>query len=66
MRLTVSLGMLSESRNREVAQLGVTFVLVPEGVNRQIYEKGLQDWRDAREGKTDNTFVERRKGSKRS
>jgi magnesium-dependent phosphatase 1 len=33
-----------ESRNREVAQLGVTFVLVPQGVTRSVFEKGLQDW----------------------
>lgn len=62
----------SESRNREVASLGVTFVLVPEGVNRRIFEKGLADWRAAREkaerGETGSSdggvFVERRKGKK--
>lgn len=65
----------SESRNREVASLGVTFVLVPEGVNRRIFEKGLADWRTAREraegggggsGQKDgNVFVERKSGRER-
>ena len=50
-----------ESRNREVEQLGmrhyipslfetnpvpgVTFVLVPDGVDNRIFEKGLKTWR---------------------
>lgn len=37
-----------ESRNREVAQLGVTFVLVPDGVNRSIFNRGISDWRKGR------------------
>ncbi|KAL7008053.1 hypothetical protein EMMF5_002235 [Cystobasidiomycetes sp. EMM_F5] len=48
-----------ESRNREVAKLGVTFVLVPHGVDRAIYEKGLQDWRDSRGEKAEKVFTER-------
>ncbi|POY72665.1 hypothetical protein BMF94_4494 [Rhodotorula taiwanensis] len=36
-----------EARNREVAKLGVTFVLVgPEGVTRKLFESGLAAWRD--------------------
>lgn len=51
----------SESRNREVASLGVTFVLVPEGVNRRIFETGLADWRKARgHSASEKVFVERR------
>ncbi|KZV59239.1 hypothetical protein PENSPDRAFT_695303 [Peniophora sp. CONT] len=34
-----------EGRNREVESLGVTFVLVPDGVNSRIFEKGLEEWR---------------------
>lgn len=34
-----------ESRNKEVAKLGVTFVLVPDGVNSIIFQRGLEDWR---------------------
>lgn len=34
-----------ESRNREVAKLGVTFVLVPDGVNSSVFKRGLEDWR---------------------
>jgi magnesium-dependent phosphatase 1 len=61
------LALRSESRNREVASLGVTFVLVPEGVDRRIFEKGLSDWRAAKDGRSSPTFVERRgkrKGTK--
>ena len=51
----------SESRNREVASLGLTFVLVPEGVNRRIFEQGLADWRKARgHSGSEKVFVERR------
>ena len=58
----------SESRNREVASLGVTFVLVPQGVDRRIFDKGISDWRVAREsaekgGETEDSgevFVERK------
>ncbi|ORY77351.1 magnesium-dependent phosphatase-1, partial [Protomyces lactucae-debilis] len=34
-----------EARNREVAGLGVTFVLVPQGVTQSVFERGLRDWR---------------------
>ncbi|GAA5828450.1 hypothetical protein JCM11251_006255 [Rhodosporidiobolus azoricus] len=35
-----------ESRNREVAKLGVTFVLVPNGgTTRSLFETGLAAWR---------------------
>ncbi|KAM0788288.1 hypothetical protein ACM66B_001434 [Microbotryomycetes sp. NB124-2] len=34
-----------ESRNMEVTKLGVTFVLVRDGVNRQLFESGLEAWR---------------------
>ncbi|GAA5965426.1 hypothetical protein JCM3765_002375 [Sporobolomyces pararoseus] len=34
-----------ESRNREVTKLGVTFVLVSSGVNRRLFESGLESWR---------------------
>ncbi|BGP30828.1 hypothetical protein JCM10296v2_002585 [Rhodotorula toruloides] len=35
-----------ESRNREVAKLGVTFTLVGHGgVTRQLFESGLEAWR---------------------
>ena len=51
----------SESRNREVASLGVTFVLSPEGVNRRIFEQGLADWRKARgHSGSEKVCVERR------
>lgn len=61
----------SESRNREVASLGVTFVLVPNGVDRRIFDKGIADWRTAREkaekdGAEGKVFVERKSGKKRA
>jgi magnesium-dependent phosphatase 1 len=34
-----------ESRNKEVASLGVTFQLVPRGVDNTTFEKGLASWR---------------------
>lgn len=34
-----------EHRNSEVEQLGVTFSLVPRGVNHDAFEKGLAKWR---------------------
>ena len=34
-----------EHRNIEVNKLGVTFVLVPDGVNRSIFNRGINDWR---------------------
>ncbi|KAK4058280.1 hypothetical protein OIO90_000437 [Microbotryomycetes sp. JL221] len=34
-----------ESRNKEVTRLGVTFVLVRDGVNRKLFESGLEAWR---------------------
>jgi magnesium-dependent phosphatase 1 len=38
-----------ESRNQEVAtKLGVTFVLVPNGVNKKLFERGLEQWRKGR------------------
>ncbi|PPR04303.1 hypothetical protein CVT24_013376 [Panaeolus cyanescens] len=37
-----------ESRNSEVEKLGVTFQLVPDGVNRLIFEAGLKKWRKLR------------------
>lgn len=37
-----------ERRNIEVAKLGVTFVLVPEGVNASVFHRGLEDWRKNR------------------
>ncbi|KAK0437379.1 magnesium-dependent phosphatase-1 [Armillaria borealis] len=33
-----------EHRNKEVEQLGVTFCLVPDGVNHKVFEKGLSLW----------------------
>ncbi|KAF4565333.1 hypothetical protein EYR36_001903 [Pleurotus pulmonarius] len=36
-----------EHRNQEVEKLGVTFCLVPEGVNNKVFEKGLARWRVA-------------------
>ncbi|KAM0746520.1 magnesium-dependent phosphatase-1 [Meredithblackwellia eburnea MCA 4105] len=38
-----------EPRNREVASLGVTFVLVREGegVTHQVFQRGLNSWREA-------------------
>ena len=42
----MSPSLADESRNREVAKLGVTFVLVPNGgTTRQLFESGLQAWR---------------------
>ncbi|KAG0696493.1 magnesium-dependent phosphatase-1 [Suillus ampliporus] len=34
-----------EWRNQEVEELGVTFTLVPNGLNVRILEKGLKEWR---------------------
>ncbi|KAN0138761.1 Magnesium-dependent phosphatase-1 [Lactarius tabidus] len=34
-----------ESRNKEVASLGVTFQLVPHGFDNTTFEKGLASWR---------------------
>ncbi|KAG1761408.1 magnesium-dependent phosphatase-1 [Suillus occidentalis] len=34
-----------EWRNQEVEELGVTFTLVPNGLDDQILEKGLEEWR---------------------
>ncbi|KAF8274641.1 magnesium-dependent phosphatase-1 [Lactarius quietus] len=34
-----------ESRNKEVAPLGVTFQLVPHGLDNTTFEKGLANWR---------------------
>jgi len=34
-----------EWRNQEVEELGVTFTLVPNGLNDRILEKGLREWR---------------------
>lgn len=34
-----------ESRNREVERLGVTFCLVPDGLNRASFEQGINKWR---------------------
>ncbi|KDQ51803.1 hypothetical protein JAAARDRAFT_163407 [Jaapia argillacea MUCL 33604] len=36
-----------EHRNREVATLGVTFKLVPDGLNLRAFEEGLTEWRNA-------------------
>lgn len=64
--INTSMTCSSESRNREVSSLGVTFVLVPEGVNRRIFDKGISDWRTAREraergeSSQGEVFVERR------
>ncbi|GAA96508.1 uncharacterized protein L969DRAFT_95027 [Mixia osmundae IAM 14324] len=37
-----------ESRNSEVASLGVTFIHTPNGVDRAVFERGLATWRSAR------------------
>ncbi|KIY70048.1 magnesium-dependent phosphatase-1 [Cylindrobasidium torrendii FP15055 ss-10] len=34
-----------EHRNKEVEALGVTMCLVPNGVNHNVFEKGLSQWR---------------------
>ncbi|PFH47537.1 hypothetical protein AMATHDRAFT_82162 [Amanita thiersii Skay4041] len=34
-----------EHRNKEVEKLGVTFHLVPSGLNHNSFEKGLAEWR---------------------
>lgn len=34
-----------EPRNREVTKLGVTFVLVTNGVDRKTFDGGLESWR---------------------
>jgi len=34
-----------EIRNKDVESLGVTFCLVPDGVNNRAFEKGLEEWR---------------------
>ncbi|KAI0643429.1 magnesium-dependent phosphatase-1 [Trametes meyenii] len=34
-----------EHRNREVESLGVTFCLVPSGVDDRLFERGLAEWR---------------------
>ena len=35
-----------EVRNREVSQLGVTFVLVKRGMTERLFEHGLDKWRE--------------------
>ncbi|KAF8907752.1 magnesium-dependent phosphatase-1 [Mucidula mucida] len=40
-----------EHRNREVEALGVTFCLVPNGVNHNVFEQGLAMWRKRNLGK---------------
>ncbi|KAF8579147.1 magnesium-dependent phosphatase-1 [Ramaria rubella] len=37
-----------ESRNREVESLGVTFVLVRNGLDTKTFENGLKEWRKRR------------------
>jgi len=34
-----------ERRNREVESLGVTFILVPDGMSKGMFEHGLKEWR---------------------
>ncbi|KAL0948508.1 hypothetical protein HGRIS_011069 [Hohenbuehelia grisea] len=36
-----------ERRNREVKKLGVTFCLVPDGLDNVNFEAGLEEWRSA-------------------
>ncbi|SCV74148.1 BQ2448_6580 [Microbotryum intermedium] len=38
-----------ESRNREVTKLGVTFVLVQNGITKKFLETGIETWRKLRE-----------------
>ncbi|SGY47104.1 BQ5605_C001g00496 [Microbotryum silenes-dioicae] len=37
--------MADESRNREVTKLGVTFVLVQNGMTKKLLESGIESWR---------------------
>ncbi|OAX33303.1 magnesium-dependent phosphatase-1 [Rhizopogon vinicolor AM-OR11-026] len=46
-----------EWRNQEVEELGVTFTLVPNGLNDRILEKGLRDWRKRRPAQVDDDAV---------
>ena len=40
-----------EDRNAEVEQLGVTFILIgSEGVTKEIFENGIEEWRRRRKG----------------
>lgn len=42
-----------ERRNSEVERkLGVKFCLVPDGLDEQVFEKGLAEWRKARGSKS--------------
>jgi len=34
-----------ESRNKEVEKLGVTFILVQQGMNNAAFNRGLEEWR---------------------
>lgn len=34
-----------ESRNREVAALGVTFILASDGLTKDLFENGVKEWR---------------------
>jgi len=34
-----------EHRNKEVAELGVTFILVKRGMNNATFKRGLEEWR---------------------
>lgn len=43
-RLVCSFSLLSRVRAYRI-HTGVTFVLVPDGVNSRIFEKGLEEWR---------------------
>ncbi|OJA08548.1 hypothetical protein AZE42_06643 [Rhizopogon vesiculosus] len=46
-----------EWRNQEVEELGVTFTLVPNGLNDRILEKGLRDWRKRHPDQVDDDAV---------
>jgi magnesium-dependent phosphatase 1 len=39
-----------EKRNREVERLGVTMKWVPDGVDMQVFEEGVREWRKRRGG----------------
>ncbi|ODQ52270.1 putative magnesium-dependent phosphatase P8B7.31 [Saitoella complicata NRRL Y-17804] len=56
-----------ERRNVEVEKLGVTFVLVPDGVNRRIFEQGIEEWRRRhKKGEGEKVVTVRpRKGAKK-
>ncbi|KAG8934717.1 hypothetical protein FRC02_009420 [Tulasnella sp. 418] len=55
-----------EERNREVELLGVTFILVKDGLNDEVFQEGLKEWRRRRGFTEDDESDDEGSGSQRS